>query len=823
MRNTSHWNRWEQLARDCAYSIRTLAHAPSFTVVAILSLGLGIGSATAIFSLLNTVLLKRLSYRQPDQLVSIREVVAPLFAMYPSLPVNYQHFLFWREHARSFESLAAVKGAVADLTGDEPIKVGSAEVSTNLLSVLGVQPQLGRSFLPDEGQKGRGHVAIITHSLWSRRFGRAPDLLGKTIRVDYVPYTVVGILPASFRFPKNDELGSLTSLAKSTELFTPLTVTYSDDWGGDYDYTIIGRLAQNVSMQQAIGELDMLETQIDSEQHLQQGLREVCNRLRDVISTPVRTPLYVLMAAVLLLLLIVCVNVANLVLARSSVRFREFSIRRALGAGRTRLIQQVVIETMLLGVVGGALGLALAFFAIHMFTANFSVPIPRLDEVQVDIRVFLFSAFVSIGCGVLCGLLPALRITRVDSQDSLRAGSHTIAGNRQSLRIREILIGCEVAISVVLLFGAGLMTASLARLLHTDRGFTAEKAVAVDVSLPYTHYKKGQDYLRFWERALEELRSIPGVESAAFTSKLPLTGEAMVNSVVLDGADRAALDPISQNHIEINVRYVSPDYFATLGIPLARGRVLEPVDRDRAVTVVSARLAAKLWPRQNPLGKKFSTEAGVGKVEVVGVVKDVHATTLDREPTLIAYVPYWHRGLGGSLIIRTATGPANLIPTILKRLHDIDVSLPAPETRTLGKLVSESLSRRYFQVKLAGGFACAALSLALIGIYGVVAYSVAQRRTEIAVRLALGARRVDVFRVLVQRGFRPVLIGLAVGVIGAVASAQLIRSVLFGVRPNDPVVMLSVVALLALAAFSASVLPACRAAGIDPGTALHYE
>lgn len=329
---------------------------------------MGIGSATAIFSLLNTVLLKPLSYPQPDQLVDVREVVAPLVATYPSLPVNYQHFLFWREHARSFASLAAVQGGVVDLTGDTPIRVGSADVSTNLFSLLGVQPQIGRSFLPEERQKGHGQVVIITDSLWSRGFARAPDLLGKTITVDYLPYRVVGILPPGFRFPKNDDLGPLTTLAKNTDLFMPLTGSYSNGWDGDYDYIVFGRLNRNVSMQQALTELDLLEHQIEAEHHLDRGLRVVCKRLRDVISTPVRTPLYVFMAAVLLLLLIVCVNLANLVLARSSVRSREFSIRTALGAGRIRLIQQVLIETGLLGLAGGALGLTVALLAIRAFT-----------------------------------------------------------------------------------------------------------------------------------------------------------------------------------------------------------------------------------------------------------------------------------------------------------------------------------------------------------------------------------------------------------------------------------------------------------------------
>jgi predicted permease len=815
---------WDQLQRDCAYSMRTLRHARSFTIVAILSLGIGIGSATAIFSLVNTVLLKPLSYRQPNQLVNIREVVAGLAATYPTLPVNYQHFLFWREHARSFESLAAVQGGMMDLTGVDPIKVGIAEVSANLFSLLGVQPQSGRSFLAEEGRKGSGQVVIITDSLWSRRFGRAPDLVGKTVMVDYAPYTVVGILPPAFRFPRNDDLGPLIGLAKNTEMFMPLTGSYSDGWGGDYDYAIFGRLHANTSMEQAIAELNMVEHQIDVEHHLGEDLRAVGKRLQDVIATPIRTPLYVLLSAVLLLLLIVCANLANLSLARSSARSREFSIRTALGAGRARLIQQLLVETLLLGFAGGALGLALAIIIIHAFVANVSLQIPRLDEVQVDGSVFVFSLLVSIGCGLLSGLLPALRLTKVDSQEALRAGSHTIAGYRQTLRVREILIGCEVAISVVLLFGAGLMTTSLVRLLSTDKGFTAEQAVTVDMSLPDIHYKTQQDYTRFWDRALVALRSITGVQSAAYTSKPPLTGESMVNGIVLDGADSEALDPVSRTGIEINVRYVSPDYFTTLGIPLLQGRLLEPADRGHGVAVVSARLAAKLWPGRKPLQKGFSTGSFAGRVEVAGVVKDVHATTLDREPTLVVYLPYWNRGLGyGSLVIRTARDPATLIPVIRKHIQDLDPSLPVPETRTIAALVSDSLSRRYFQVRIASAFACAALMLALIGIYGVVAYTMAQRRTEIAVRLALGAGLADVFRLLLGRGLLPVVIGLVVGLFGAVASAQLIRSLLFEVKFNDPLTLLSVVLLLLSSALCACVLPARRAVGINPSSLLRYE
>ncbi len=815
---------WEQFQRDCIYAVRSLRQAPSFALVAILSLGLGLGSATAIFSLLNAILLKPLTYRQPQQLVYLREVVTPLTNAYPSLPVNYLHFRYWREQARSFASLAALRGRSVTLTGANPVKVDSASVSANFFALLSVQPQIGRSFLAEEEQPGHERVVILTDSLWTRRFGRAPGLVGQTITINNQPHTVVGILSPAFRFFKRDDLGPLASLGKNTELFTPLTRGESDGWGGDYDFTVFGRLKPNVSLRQARAELDSLEHQIDTEHQLREGLHALCLPLQDVLSHPVRRPLFVLMAAVLLLLLIVCVNLANLVWARSSKRLREFSIRTALGAGRTRLIGQVLIEMLLLGVTGGALGLALAVTAVHAFAVQTTIFVPRLDEVQIDARVFCFSLLAALACGLLSGLLPALRMTQVNGQESLRAGSHILAGTRSSLRARKVLIGSEVALSVVLLFDAGLMTASLAKLLSVDKGFTAEQAITFGISLPPAHYKTAEDDTRFWDRALESLRSLPDVQSAAYASQLPLTGESMVNGITPEGASEDAIDSVTRKLIEINVRYVSPDYFRTLGIPLVQGRLLEYSDRGHPVAVVSARLAAKVWPRRDPLGQSFRTGARVGKVTIVGVVKDVHATTLDQEPTLIAYVPHWHRGMdSGYLVVRIPGDPASLIPLVRQRIKDLEPSLPVPETLTIRQLVFDSLSRRYFQVRLSGGFALAALLLTLIGIYGVVAYHAAQRRTDIAIRLALGATQMDIVWWLLETGLRPVAAGLGIGLLGALFSARLLQSFLFGVKSNDPFTMLLVVLLLMTGACCACLLPTRRVIRIDPAIALRYE
>lgn len=817
----------DALGRDCAYAIRGLRQSPTFTVTAIVSLGIGVGSAAAIFSLLNGVLLKPLPYRDPEQIVAIREVVQPFAGMYPSMPVNYQHFLFWQEHSRSFASLAAIRGYGGTVYlshgSAEPVALGNVQVSANLFALFGVNPQIGRSFLSDEGKRGHDNVVIITDSLWKRSFRRDPTVIGRKISLSFRPYTVIGVLPANFWFPKNSEFGALVSLSKSTDVFMPLD-DRDQAWDGDYDYVVLGRLKPHIPMRQAIAELNLLEHQIDDEHHLN-GLHILCEQLQDVIAGPVRTPLYMLMTSILLLLVIVCANLTNLVLARSTTRIREFSIRSALGAGKGRLIQQILIETLFLSIAGGLIGLLFAAEAVHLFVLHTPVQIPRLDGVRIDLPVFSLLCTLSLLCGLAAGLIPAVRLADANSQDSLRATGHSLVSHKQALRMRELLIGCEVAISAVLLFGAGLLAASLAHVTNADKGFTQENAISVDVILPWVHYNSDDAELRFWDAALSRLRSVPGAKSVAFTSKLPLTGESMVNDVVLDGADQAAIDPTSRANVEINVRYVSPDYFRTLGIPVLAGRSFDELDRRRVLpTAVSARLASRLWPGQDPIGKVFSTGADVGKVVVVAVVKDVHATALDRDPTLTAYVPYWHQPLGsGTLLVRTNVNPAVVCESIRKNLRELDAQLPPPEIKTMESVVSESLSKRYFQVRLSGAFAAMALILAIVGIYGVTAYSAAQRKTEIALRMALGARPGDVFSLLIRRGFRPVVAGVLAGLVFGLLLAQFIRTLLFGVKTTDPFTIVVVIAILAAAAGCACLLPAQRALRTDPAAILRHD
>jgi predicted permease len=807
------------IGRSIRFAFRRLVRARLFSAVAALSLALGIGAATAIFSLVNGTLLKPLAYPEPDRLVFIREVVAELRAVYPTLPVNIQHFRTWRDHARSCEQMAAFVPGTATLTGGgEPEVLAIAEATSGLFAVLGVQPRAGRSFLAGEEQAGRNRVVVITERFRRRRLGAARGI-GATLLLDGVPHTVVGILPASFRFPHRDDLGPLARLGNRIDLFRPLGRT-EEGWGGDYDFSVVARLRSGVSVSRARAELNVLEARIDKEHQLGEGLRVAVRPLQDAMTAPVRAGLYGLLAGVGLLLLIVCVNLASLVLARCTVRARELAIRAAIGASRASMVHEVMVETLMLAAVGGLLGVIAARAALAVFVAAAPVDLPRLDEVSIDSWALAFAFGLSVACGLLSGLLPARRIAAADPQGVLRAQSLAVRESRRALRLREALVGCEVGLSSLLLVLAGLLVSSLAHLLQVDKGFSVERAVAASLQVP--HLPSKPERTRFFERTLEQVRALPGVRSAAYVSKLPLTGESNVNQVQLEGADQeAALDPTSKVQIEINVRFVSAQYFATLGIPFLRGRDFEPGDADRDVAVVSARLAAKLWPGRDPIGRRFSTGSGVGKVAVIGVVKDVHGWKLEQGTTLMAYVPYWRRGLAyGNVVIRTTLPPAGIERTVASRIRAVDPDVAVPAMRTMTELVSDAVSQRRFQTQLAAGFALSALLLAALGVFGVVSYGVSQRRSEIGIRMALGGQMAHVVRLVLGSGLRPVLVGLGAGLGAALPCGRFVQSLLFGITAADPLTMLGVALVLTAVAAAACLVPALDAARTDAAVVL---
>jgi predicted permease len=814
---------WDGLSQDVRFAWRTLMRAPVFTLVAILSLALGIGAATAIFSLVDTVVLKPLTYRDPGRLVLVREVVPPLEHIYPTMPVNLQHFRFWRQEAGSFAGLAAAISGNATLeSGGDPEVIGGAEVAANLFALLGVQPQLGRAFLPEEEQPNGSSVVIITDGLWRRRFAASPSIVGQNIRLGGAQSLVVGVLPASFRFPRKDDLGPLTRLPERAEFFAPLRET-APGWGGDFDYIVFGRLRPDISLAQGAAELNLLEKRIAREHQLPAGLHVQMRRLQEVIGSPARTGLVVLFAAVLLLVLIVCVNLANLLLARGSARAREFSLRIALGASRVRLLRAALVETIMLSCAGAVLGVAAAQAALLWFVRTLPVDLPRLDEVRMDGRLLTFALGLSLVCGWLCGLLPALRLSHADPQIALRGESHTATGSRRGLRLRECLVGAEVALGTLLLVLAGLLFSSLWHVLHVNRGFTGGETLDIALNLPPS-YRKVQDRAAFFDRAAERLRALPGVSAVAAINRVPLSGESNVNDVETEGSDQGALDPATRHLVMVNVRFISQDYFRTMGIPLIEGRAIEAADRERDVAVVSERLAAKLWPGQRPVGKVLSSGSGVNRAQVVGVVGDVHSTRLERDPTLMIYIPFWKQAYQvADLAVRSAPGMRTLPQEVRRTLRDIDATIPAPKMRTMGELVSEAVAQRRFQMQVAAAFAVSALLLAALGIYGVVAYGIGLRRREFGIRKALGASPFQLRRMVVWKGLRPVILGLAGGMLAALAAGNIVRTLLFGVAPADGWTLASVAAVLLGVATLACLIPAGTAMRIDPARVLREE
>jgi putative ABC transport system permease protein len=781
---------------------------------------LGTGAATALFSLVDTVVLKPLAYRDPGKLVYVREVLPKLAHIYPTLPVNYQHFRFWREQSRTFDGVAAMLGGNVTLRAGagEPEAAGLMQATASLFDVLGVQAQRGHLFTAADEQPKAATVAVITDGLWRRRFGGSDAILGQKIQIGGGHAVVVGVLPASFRFPKKGELGALTQMGYRTDIFTPLKPN-EFGWGGDFDYIVFGRLGRGVSEAQGLAELNLLETRIVEEHKLNPGLHVIVRPLQDVISSPVRTSLAVLLAAVLVLVLIVCVNLANLLLARGSARAREFSLRLALGASRGRLVWSALVETLMLAVAGGILGVVAAQAAVGAFVRTAPVNLPRMDEVRLDGRVLAFAIGLAVVCGVLFGLLPALRLSRADPQTVLRGESHTIGGSRHGLRLREWLVGGEVALSTLLLVLAGLLVSSLWHVLHVDRGFRGE---VLDVSLDLSgRYSKTPERAAFFDLAADRLRALPGVESAGVINRVPLNGESNVNSVSISGADDGAMDPRTRQLVMVNVRFADQGYFQAMGIPLVRGRRIEAADRERNVAVISERLAAKLWPGQDPMGRTI-LHAGmaVDHAEVVGVVGDVHGVQLERDPTLMIYVPFWKQAFqANDLVVRGRAMPEE----VRKAIRAIDPGIPAPKMRTMDEIVSESVASRRFQMRVAAAFAGSALLLAALGIYGVVAYGVALRRRELGIRVALGARASEVRRLVLWTGLRPVMIGLAGGMAAALAAGGVVRTLLFGVSATDGLTLAAVAASLALVATAACLAPAWSASRVDPSRVLREE
>ncbi len=814
--------------RDFRNGLRLLMRDPLYAYFALAVLALGIGATTAIFSLVNGILLQPLPYRQPQQLYLIREVVPRMGQMEGSWPANLRNFDEWRKHSLAFSEMAVAEPMSADFSAAAEAKeIYGAHISANLFHFLGVSVRLGRTFLPQEDEPGRDNVVVVTNSFWRDELRSDPAIIGKSITLNGVSNEVVGVLPASFRFFKNDQVGARVQFGSQIEFFKPLGVDLSTVFPlGNFRFAAIARLKPGVHPSQALADLNVVQAQIASDL-AKNGSRKMELRAEltplesEVIGTS-RRGLLLLLASVATVLLIVCVNLAGLALARASLRQREAAIRVSLGASRGRLILQTLTEALPLSLVGGFLGIAFAYLGLNWLTASAPVDLPRLDQVHIDFRVLSFCLAVSLAAGLLFAILPAWRNARVDPQQTLKSGGTTMTSDRASRTLRQSLIVFEVALTVLLVIVAGTLSASLARVLRVDKGFDADSALAVDVALPPQSYSQQADRLHFYDSARLAVANLPFVRSDGWISKLPLEGQAFVLVVNVPGIVQE-----DYSKFMANFRLGSPDYFRAMRIPLLQGRVFDESDRERNVAVISQTVARQVWPGENPIGKQFHPGPNNAPLaEVIGVVGDIRTVRLDEPPLPMVYLPYWdlQAPMTASLVVRTHDAtPSSAASEIRRALRSIDPQVPVVNVRTMDQVVSDSVATRRFQTTLARSFAFCALFLAGLGVFSVVSYSVSQRRRELGIRMALGAASSNVRRLIVRDGMKPILLGMLVGIAASFVVGKAINSLFFGVRMGNPLILMLATALVLVVGTLASYVPALLTSRISPITVLRAE
>jgi putative ABC transport system permease protein len=806
-------------------AIRSLLKARAFSLITIAVVALGIGATTAVFTIVNGVLLQPLDLDQPQQLYIVREGLSAAQRLgYPWVPANPIHYQRWRAGAHAFSDMAISAEVPATVTGGarEPEMVRMANVSAGLFSLLGVTPLLGRRFTANDDRTGQSSVAILSHAIWERRFGGNPQVVGRPILVNGAPLTIVGVLPASFRWPvtKGALFGSRSALTGDPDLYRPLALDTSKvPLMSDFNFDVLARLTPGVAPAQALAQLNAIEQNIVRESKAPMQMWAVLQPLQDTMTETVHTGLLLLLGAILAVLLIACINLANLALARATGRTRETAVRAALGAGRGRLLWGVLAEHLVLAVVGGVLGILLAVGGVRALLAAAPAGLPRAAGVHIDGTVITVAVLLTMVSGIFFGVFPAWKLSRTSPQDSLQAGGRSSSDGPRARRLGNTLIGIEAAVSVVLLMLAALLATSFVRLLRMPTGFSADHVLTADVRLPDTAYPTPAAINRFFDEALAKLRTLPGVEQASTVSALPVTGNSWFDVVSQPGDPR----PMAQRPMA-QYRFVSPGYFATLGIPIKRGRDFTAADQggDGALAIVSERAAEQLWPDHSPLDQVFSRNDGK-PLRIIGVAGNVPAE-LDKASDPVVYLPYWLEPRRvATLAIRTGTSPASMASTVKQAIWSLNADIPAPQFTTMTEVVDVSVAERRFEMWLTLLFAGVALALAALGLYGVISYWVTRRSGELGIRLALGAQPSSVARLVLREGLRPVAIGAVAGLVSAFWAGRVIASLLFHVRPDDPTTILLVVAALAVVATLACLLPAWRAARIDPTLTLRGE
>ncbi|HEV7890219.1 MAG TPA: ABC transporter permease [Pyrinomonadaceae bacterium] len=810
-------NMFGDILQDLRYGLRTLRKHPGFTAVAVIALALGIGANTAIFSVVNTVLLQPLPYRDPDRLVMVWEDATK--SGYPRDTPAAANYIDWRDQNQVFEGMVALADQSFNLTGmGDPERLEGKRASANLFNILGVEPLLGRGFLPEDDRPGGGRVAVLSHGLWQRRFGADPKVVGRSLELNGQSYEVVGVMPPGFQF-----------LSPEYELWVPIGFTQQEAASrGRHYLQVVARLKPGVSVERAQAEMSTIATRLQQqypEQNADLGAAVV--PLHEQVVGDIKPALLILLGAVGFVLLVACANVANLLLARAAARQKEIALRVALGASRARLIRQFLTESVLLAALGGVLGLLLALWGVNLLKAFIPDSISQVRAITVDAKVLGFTLVVSLLTGLIFGLAPATQASNFNLNETLKEGGRDASAGSKGKRIRSLLVVAEVAVSLVLLVGAGLLINSFLRLRSVAPGFKPDNLLTMGVVLPQPKYPDHTRRTAFYDEMIRRVEAVPGVKSAAIANWIPLIKQGDSTSITIEG--RPPAEPGKENMMV--TRVVNPHYFQTLGVQLSRGRAFDE-SQDRAdspgAVIVSETAARRYWPGEEALGKRIS----VGKPEspddwltVVGVAADVKQFQLDAEPRPQMYLSYTQAGFFAPryLIVSTSVEPLSMASAVRGTVWSIDRDQPVSHVRTMEDVLSESIARQRFSMLLLGIFAGVALLLAAVGLYGVMSYTVAQRTREIGLRMALGAQRGDVLRLVVGQGLKLVLVGVALGLVAAFMLTRVMSSLLFGVSPTDPTTLATISLVLVAVALLASYIPARRATKVDPLIALRYE